>query len=593
MPDVANPDSQVVDQLDSLLGRMAEELHLPGAALAVVKDGHVIYERAVGYRDVDNRLPATVDTIFPIGSATKPFTSMTVALAKDRGLMSLEDHPRAYLPYFKMYDAEADAKVTIRDLLSHRTGIMSANEFSAQSAQITREGLVKATMSARPTAPFRTKFQYSNVSYVTVGEIIERAYGMPWEEVIRRNIFAPLGMTNSIASLNERTSRPDYALGYVFNSSGGSWTLTPYTKTLNELAAAGMIGSSVRDMSRWVEMLSQSGTFRGQRFVSKEMFDELTTPEMQISPQISYSLGWANYTLGSLRVIEHNGGGTGISALISFVPDQRVGFVFMANTSPNRMTAISNAGQLIYPIVLKLGSWSAKPVAVPEPDPTRQPLPTVSAVLARAITEAGGQQVMQLHRSAELNGTKSYDNHGVLAQLQIFAQAPAARMENETWSAAGQNVGRIRSYFDGQHGGQDVSFQGHSSNDPETDRRARLSALMHPFADLSRVCKSLELTGYDHVAGEAAYVLHCVPVEGDPLNYYIATRSARLLRRAGKAESSDFSDYRRVDGELVPFIVVTSDESGITTTHVETARFNVPVSEGSFTSDRSMSPRVR
>jgi CubicO group peptidase (beta-lactamase class C family) len=581
MPDVRHQDAALNRQLDALLAQKMRESHLPSAALAVVRDGQVIYERAMGVRDVARRLPATLNTIYPIGSATKPFTSMAIALAQDRGLLSLDDHPRAYLPYFHMYDPEADAKVNIRDLLSHRTGIMSANEFAAQSAEISRDGLVLAAMGARPTAPFRTKFQYSNVSYVTAGQILARVYRTEWEDVIRRNIFAPLGMHNSIASLNERTARRDYALGYVWDGGSSSWKLQPYTKTLNELAAAGMIGSSARDLTHWVAMLSNGGVYKGRRFVSAAAFSELTTPAMPIKAEYSYALGWARYALGPVSIVEHNGGSEGISALVSFAPREHVGFVFLANTSPNYMTSIGNAGQLIYPLVLNLPR-SVKPIAAPVPDPTSAPLLSLSALLSRMIEAAGGERTMTGHRSAEWNGTRTYDSEGVVAQLRAIAAAPASRMEDERWSAAGQPVGEVRVYFDGEHGGQDVSFQGRGENDAAEDHKSRIAYSMHAPLELRSLCKSLGISGYDRVSQEAAYVLTCVPPAGDPVKYHISTRSARILRREFKDETDDYGDYRAVDGEIVPFVTVTQDSSGVTTTHVSHFRFNAPVPAGTF-----------
>ena len=580
MPDVAQQDPELTRQLDDLLAAKMKESHLPGAALAVVKDGRVIYERALGSRNVERRLPATLDTIFPIGSATKPFTSMAIALAQDRGLLSLDDHPRAHLPYFSMYDPEADAKVTIRDLLSHRTGIMSANEYAAQSATITRKGLIIAAMGAQPTAPFRSKFQYSNVGYVTAGEILARVFGMPWESVIRREIFAPLDMRNSVSSLNQRTTKPDYALGYEWNEGTGSWKLTPYTKTLNELAAAGMIGSSVRDLTHWVAMLSEGGVYKGRRFVSAAMFKELTTPAMPIKPEYSYALGWARYSLGNLDIVEHNGGSKGISALVSFAPDRHIGFVFLANTSPNFMTSIGNAGQLIYPILLHVPP--AKPVADAVPDPTEAPLPTAPALLTQMIKAAGGERAMKRHRSVEWSGTKTYDNQGVVSQLRGIAAAPASRMEDEHWSAAGQQVGEVRVYFDGKKGGQYVSFQGSGANDAAQDSKLRLAYSVHPLLELQSLCEKLEVTGYDHVSEEPAFVLSCTRESGNFVRYYVSTHSARVLRREFKDETDDYGDYRLVDGELVPFVIVTHDDSGKTTTHITTLKFNAAVHAHAF-----------
>src|SRR6266550_8270220 len=111
--------SSELASVDRILEQQRHERHLPGLAFAIVKNDHVIYRRALGLRDVEYNLPVTANTLFPIGSCTKAFTSMAIALGQDRGVLSLDDHPRKYLPDFRMADPEADAAVTLRDMLSH------------------------------------------------------------------------------------------------------------------------------------------------------------------------------------------------------------------------------------------------------------------------------------------------------------------------------------------------------------------------------------------------------------------------------------------------------------------------------------------
>jgi hypothetical protein len=164
-------------------------------------------------------------------------------------------------------------------------------------------------------------------------------------------------------------------------------------------------------------------------------------------------------------------------------------------------------------------------------------------------------------------------------------------MEDERWSAAGQNVGEVRQYFNGLRGGQDVSFQGNAPSDAEQDRKLRIAYSMHPIGELRTLCKSLDVTGYDHVSQEAAYVLTCAPAGGEPVKLFVSTASARLLRRQFKDETDDYGDYRNVDGELVPFVIVTRDASGTTTAHVSAITFNVPNAPATF--ERSPVPRPR
>jgi hypothetical protein len=195
---------------------------------------------------------------------------------------------------------------------------------------------------------------------------------------------------------------------------------------------------------------------------------------------------------------------------------------------------------------------------------------------------AGGEEALKRHRTAVSDAIKTYDNQGVVAQLHAMAAAPASRMEDERWSAAGRNVGEVRQYFNGARGGQDVSFQGNAPNDSDQDRKSRIAYSMHPIGELRTLCKSLDVTGYDHVSQEAAYVLTCAPAGGEPVKFFVSTSSARLLRREFKDEMDDYGDYRNVDGELVPFVTVTVDGSGTATTHVTATAFNVSVPPGTF-----------
>ena len=122
--------------------------HIPGAVLAIVRDDRVIYMQPMGVRDIEHNLPVTPDTLFPIGSCTKAFTSMEIARSADRGLLSLDDHPRKFLPYLKLADPEADAQITIRDMLSHRTGLKAYADLAAEPGVLTREEYIRAATSA-------------------------------------------------------------------------------------------------------------------------------------------------------------------------------------------------------------------------------------------------------------------------------------------------------------------------------------------------------------------------------------------------------------------------------------------------------------
>jgi CubicO group peptidase (beta-lactamase class C family) len=171
-------------RLDAVLEEQRDKEHIPGFAFVAVQDDRIVVLRTAGQRDRERKLPVTADTLFPIGSCTKSFTAMAVALGQEAGLLKLDDSPRRFLPYFKMADAEAEAAVTLRDMLSHQTGLKAYADLAAEPGVLTREQYLRAALSARPVAKLRTRFQYSNAMYSAAGEVLARVHGAPWEEVI-------------------------------------------------------------------------------------------------------------------------------------------------------------------------------------------------------------------------------------------------------------------------------------------------------------------------------------------------------------------------------------------------------------------------
>ena len=580
-------------EIDRILEDQRREQHLPGLALAIVKDGRVLYTRTLGERDIERNLPVTDDTLFPIGSCTKSFTSMAVAIAHERGVLSLGDHPRKYLPYFRMADAEADARVTLRDMLSHRTGLKAYGDLAAEPAVLSREDYVKAATSAKPVARFGTRFQYSNAMYSAAGLIVGKAYGSTWEGVIENEIFRPLGMTSSTTSTEHALTVADHVTGYVFDSGAQTFRAVPPPRSLRALAPGGNIASSINDMTKWLLMLTGDGTVRGRRYVSEATLRELTTPAIAINPQISYALGWGAYEWNGVRVLEHTGGSLGISAIVSFIPEHRVGFVFLANTSPNFMTRIGNAAQLLYPLVLKMEAAKpavridTRPVPIELSIKATEPVasadaPSVDALLQRMIEGAGGEERLRAHRSVDIRGRKVYENHGVFADLTVQKEAPARLNLVERWTAAEKDIGSVRLYFDGVTGGQETTFGQDAINDAQANMKAKREYAFHQLLDLKSHYKTLTVVGAARVGSEETWVLELTPEQGPPTQLYVSKESALIIRRESGGESETFADYREVDGERVPFHSTTFDALGETTIGVESARFNVTLPKIAF-----------
>lgn len=571
--------------IDRLLAQQRVQLHIPGLAFAIVREDKVVYVTTQGMRDIERKLPVTAGTLFPIGSCTKAFTSMAIALAADRGLLTLDDHPRKFLPYFRMADPDADAQVTLRDMLSHRTGLKAYADLSAEPAVLSREEYIRAATSAKPVAKFRSTFQYSNAMYAAAGEIAGKVNHSTWERVIETQIFEPLAMRSSTTSTQRAATLPDHVTGYVY--ANGSFRAVPPPRSLEALAPGGNIASSVRDMTQWLRMLSGSGTIGGRPFLSAKMFRELTTPQIPINPTLSYALGWGTYDWNGMRVVEHNGGSDGISALVSFIPERHSGFVFLANTSPTAMTKIGNAVRNIWPLILHMEPTPAAAAAQAAPaersSSERQPAPTVEVLVSKMIAAAGGEANMRRHSSIEIRARKSYENQGVLADLLVQEREPSMHNEIEMWTAAGRNIGTLRTYFDdSSKGGQETTFGQDEINDEEANERARRDDALHPLLELTKSYKSVTVVDAVKVGDEPAWVVELMPEHGATSRLRISQRTSLILQRESGADTTSFDDYRDVDGELVPFHSTIHDSLGETTIDVISVRFNVTIPDAAF-----------
>jgi CubicO group peptidase (beta-lactamase class C family) len=508
----------------------------------------------------------TPDTVFPIGSCTKAFTSMAIGIARDQHLLSLDDPPRRFLPWFHMADPRADAEVTLRDMLSHRTGLRAKADLAATPGVLNREEYVRAATAAKPAAPFRTAFQYSNAMYSAAGEVLGSAYHSSWENVIQRQIFAPLGMTASLTSVRDAETVADHATGYVYVPQTSGWRAVPPPAGLQALAPAGSIASTARDMAQWLRLLTGGGRIGDRQIVSVATLQELFAPQIPIDARMSYALGWVTYTWDGEQVVEHNGGSEGISALVSFIPSERVGFVFLANTSPNFLTTIGNTGSLLWPLIL---GREAR-------------LPSVETLLSRMIAAVGGEDVLRRHETLEIHARKTYESQGVHVALTVRAKAPASRVEEEVWTAAGRGIGRLRIYFDGRHGGQETTFGQDAVNDDAADDRARRDDDLHPLLHLAALYQEVRVDSKARVGAEEAFVLTLVPKAGPTVRLSVSTATGLILQRETEGETIVFSDYRPVDGERIPFRSTISEALGATTVEVEQARFGVAIEDNAF-----------
>jgi len=329
------PYAEALTAIEKAIDQKRQELGIPGASLVIVKDDKVIYMRGLGVKDFEHKLPVTPDTLFAIGSASKAFTSMLALMSADEGKLSLEDSPKKFLPYFKLRDPDADAKITLRDLLSHRSGL-NRTDLAMVTGQLNREELIQVAAMAKPTAKLGEKFQYQNVMYAAAGEAVARAQNSTWDKLIATRIFNPLGMTSSDTTVPAMQKARDYSFGYDYNPTTKITRRLPQ-RDITAAAPAGAINSNVRDMAQWVRFMLSGGVVNGKRLVSEKNFNEAVTKQINIAGTVDYGFGWFLRQWNKHKVVEHGGNIDGFNSQVAFMPDQKLGFVLLTNVTASSL----------------------------------------------------------------------------------------------------------------------------------------------------------------------------------------------------------------------------------------------------------------
>ena len=332
-PAVSLELQQKLDLLVEQLEQQRQTLHVPGMALAVVKNDEVVLTHGFGVANVEEETPVTPETIFAIGSSTKAFTSTLVGMLVDEGKMDWDDPVTKYLPYFQL-DIKSDnesAEVTLRDVLSHRTGFTRMGLLFA-SGQIPREEVLLDSTKAEPYVEFREKFYYSNVMYMSAGVAAGKASGTDWDTLLKERIFKPLDMDSTTTSINQAEKDSRLSSGYLWDEDLQTYEYKPM-RNVDNIGPAGAINSNVLDMAQWLRLQLGRGEYEGRRLISEENLRETWTTQIEITESVSYGMGWMIREWEGQPVIEHGGNVDGFSAQVAMLPESDIGFVLLTNAS--------------------------------------------------------------------------------------------------------------------------------------------------------------------------------------------------------------------------------------------------------------------
>jgi CubicO group peptidase (beta-lactamase class C family) len=260
-------------------------------------------------------------------------------LATDKKL-DFDDPVRKHVPYFRMSDMCADQNVTLRDIVTHRTGLSRHDELWDDTS-LTREDVVRAMGQIALTKPFRTTYQYQNIMFITAGEAVAHASGMPWEDFVRTRVFAPLKMTRTVTTDTEWNAA-DHATGYRYDWKTGRITPRRPSDTTT-IGAGGAIKSSARDLANWVRFQLAGGAFEGTQLVDPTLLAETKTPHTVIrlegatravNPEtnlMAYAMGWNVSDYHGELMVAHAGALNGFRTHVVLLPKRNAGFVVTEN----------------------------------------------------------------------------------------------------------------------------------------------------------------------------------------------------------------------------------------------------------------------
>ncbi len=350
MPQVALAQAGPLRELDAYIERAMRDWKVPGLALAVVKDDSVVFVRGYGVRAMGKPEPVDPNTLFAIASNTKLFTAVAAGMLVDEGRMKWDDPATRYLPSFQLFDPYVTREITLRDLLSHRSGLGRRGDLLWEAFPYDRAEVLRRIRFLAPNSSFRSAHGYQNIMFLAAGEAVAAAAGKSWDDLVRERIFQPLGMTRSNTTVRDLDAGDNVARPHV-NSEEGRQTAVPY-RNMDNIAPAGAINSSAREMAQWIKLLLADGRYGGRTLLKPETLREISSPQSlrplepdSVVPSIhfsAYGLGVGMHDYRGVKVLRHTGGIDGMLSLVGLIPEKGLGIVVLTNTSDhnNLFTAL-------------------------------------------------------------------------------------------------------------------------------------------------------------------------------------------------------------------------------------------------------------
>lgn len=326
-------------EFDAYVNKAIKDWGVPGVAIAIVKDDRVVLAKGYGVRELNKPAPVDENTLFAIGSSSKAFTAMSIAMLVDQGKLKWDDPATKYLPGFQLFDPYSTRELTVMDLVTHRSGL-ARGDLLWYASEHDRKEVLRRVRFLKPSWSLRARFGYQNIMYLAAGEVIPSVTGKTWDDFLRERIFNPLGMTSTSTSIKAFAGSTNVATPH---SRIDDKVQAINWRNIDNIAPAGSINSNVQDMAQWVRLNLGDGTFQKQRILSANSIKEMQTPQTIVRLEgprgalypeahfLAYGLGWFLSDYRGRKLVEHGGAIDGMRAEVALMPEEKLGLVVLTN----------------------------------------------------------------------------------------------------------------------------------------------------------------------------------------------------------------------------------------------------------------------
>ena len=325
---------------DSYMEQVLKDWNTPGIGVGIVVNDKLVFAKGYGYRDYEKKLPFTPATLCQIASNSKLFTAVSAGMLVEEGKLTWDKPVRESVPTIRFFNDQLNNNVTLRDMLSHRTGVTRHDSIWFKSP-FTRKELFEKLKYLEPQEPMRETFLYNNLMYAAAGNIIELKSGKTWEQFVRERIFTLLDMNTTTYTISDMNQHPDH--GVPFRERRDSFELykIPYYEDTEGIAPAGAIISNIDELSHWLIALMNDGKYNGKQVLPANVLKATLQPAIGLPNTLGESLGFwelLNPAYGMGRqtaayrghlITYHGGDLPGFHSQVSFLPNDKIGVIVL------------------------------------------------------------------------------------------------------------------------------------------------------------------------------------------------------------------------------------------------------------------------